>query len=334
MTLNTTWILDMFPSAEETTGSECNEIHFPIASDFLGCLSVLPFKQAPYCGTLENIKAGRWLFRGHWDEGWALRPSAHRGAQPFNKIRSSPLPAPNSVTKKEYWPKMVEAEVFALEQFQTLANDSSLPCEFSAAIYDEIASMRDYYSRQHYAEAEFFPKSKWYPIMARAQHHGIPTRLLDFTSDSLHAAFFAASKLVDEPDHSATPSQKLCVWAFFDTDFPDLSREPDINRESKQWLMVPAISQLGSNLASQRGSLILHEGANKYFENHGEWPDFFSCKSDVVDRKKRFMKLTLAQDQGPEMLLLLARKGITPVRIYPSLDNVTETLKYLRWLEG
>ncbi|WP_210170556.1 FRG domain-containing protein [Aurantimonas manganoxydans] len=323
----------MFSGAIYVDSSDCNEVHFENPEEFLSCLSVIPFRQKPVWGS-DSRRGGKWLFRGHWDEAWALKPSAHRNAQPFYDIGLKKLPERSVVRHDQYWPKMVESEVFALRKFMTLANSSSLPCEFSAEILDEIAEMRKDVQGNYYRNMEFFPKSKWYPIMARAQHHGMPTRLLDFSSDGLYAAFFAGIRRWNVQDSEENLEGKLCVWAFFTSDFADLDSEPDTDTESKRWLEVPAISQLGSNLASQRGSLILHEGANNYYSKNGEWPDFFSSSGDGPDpdRKRNFLKLTLDRPKVKQMLCCLVRHDVTPVRIYPSLDNVTATLKYRSWL--
>ncbi len=321
----------MFPAAKVVSPSDCNEVHFSNAQDFLSCLAVFTIKQKPF--RPQETSSSGWLFRGHWDATWSMLPSAHRVAQPFEQFGFA-LPDQANVTNKEYWQKMVEREAFMLEHFQTLANTFSLPCDFSPSIFDELAQMRDESMRSFYEDWEYFPKSKWYPVLAKAQHHRVPTRLLDFSDDSLLSAYFAASKIWDDQSNNLQTDGKLCVWAFHQNDLKDLHREPDVNRQSENWLKVPAISQRGSNLSSQRGCLVLHEGANNFFEANSRWPDFFQdggvgCDGD---RKKKFFKLTLDQANAKEALVTLETKQICPVAVYPSLDNVTATLRYRHWL--
>ncbi len=326
----------MFSEATVVNGAECHEVHFSNAQDFLSCLAVFTIKQRPHWSP-ETCRSG-WLFRGHWDATWSMLPSAHRCVEPFEQfsVNLPELSDQDKACHKTYWQKIVAQEAFMLESFQTLANTFSLPCDFSPSIFDELAKMRDDSRNGNIEDWEFFPKSKWYPVLAKAQHHRVPTRLLDFSDDGLLSAYFAASMVWDNQSDSLQTGGKLCVWAFHQNDLQDLHREPDINRQPKGWLRVPAISQLGSNLSSQRGCLILHEGANKFFETNGRWPDFFQDgeAGSNQGRKKKFVKLTLDQANAKEALVLLNTKQICPVTVYPSLDNVSATLRYWHWLSS
>lgn len=338
MALDTTWITRMFPDVKMEVGSSCNEFYFSNAADFVSCLSLLPIHQQPSSKRWKDAANNGWLFRGHWDATWGLVPTAHRIGKPFEKFGITA--ANQKVGSAIDWVSMMRAEIEALERFHTLANSSSLPCDFSPVIYDEKAGLLTEYEKGHWHEKmEFWPKSAWYPVLAKAQHHGIPTRLLDFSRDGLRAAYFACEELRRGPQDSKGENGKLCVWAFNEADFNDLTREPDQEKKSSNWLIMPAVSQHGSNLASQRGSLILFEGANNYYVNNRHWPDFFEYENSFVRlangaRKKRFIKLTLDRVNAKDVLRLLARYDVTPVTVFPSLDNVSETLKYAHWLNS
>lgn len=58
-------------------------------------------------------------------------------------------------------------------------------------------------------------------LTALAQHHGVPTRLLDWTRRSLVAAFFAADDAWQRNREVAKPEQKIAVWAVHAVGIPD-----------------------------------------------------------------------------------------------------------------
>ncbi len=91
---------------------------------------------------------------------------------------------------------------------------------------------------------------------------------------------------------------------------------------------VSVINNRSSNLFAQEGVLILDENANKkYTKNNKGWQ-----KLQDMGKTNLFIKLTLPRKEYENLLVLLLRHNITPARIMPNIDKVTQTLEYIKWL--
>ncbi len=294
----------------------------------------------------------RWIFRGHWDSDWKLLPSAFRpeSCEKFrikthshvSPITSQPNRTGHVIDVKNLTPfspksvpqlfkKQVETEYFILQQFMETANSLGIDCNYTPFFYDyllEIAQAHKNYQKNIKGkinkDLENWPDSRLLSVMALAQHHRLPTRLLDFTYNSLLAAFFAAKHSFENQFEKITEGAKLCIWAI------DEKRNIGITgmRPDNPWRKIPAPNNRSSNLFAQEGLLILDTRANKRFiECGGIWQDLIS-----MEKTDSFVKLTLPQSESKELLRLLWDHNIIPAKIMPNLDSVTQTLEYTQWL--
>lgn len=159
-----------------------------------------------------------WVFRGQGDARWPLVPSAFRD----NAI----LVDPNTLTMRR-GPlrtvfEQVQAEIRTLRMFLGQANLGGLPFAkddetifFKGAYFEEwvpfLEKLKD--------DPNQWPPDKVLPNLALAQHYGIPTRLLDWTTSALVAGYFAARTAaerwqrhrLDADAHEL--SNDFCLWA-------------------------------------------------------------------------------------------------------------------------
>jgi hypothetical protein len=142
--------------------------------------------------------------------------------------------------------------------------------------------------------------------LALAQHHKMPTRLLDWTLNPLVAAFFAAER--------ADPSEpgQIAVWAY---NLTALSR----GRSQIRVFTVPRFDV--GFLHAQEGLFTYLTGADWHFLEHGKWPQF---EARVFANSLR--KLTLPNRETPELRRLLWAEGVSKAHLMPTLDNVAEAL--------
>ncbi len=285
----------------------------------------------------------RWIYRGHWNSDWELLPSAFRKKWHEKIFFKGPLKVEidlnnaripqilnlnkvkfNKLPKKNELGFQILIECDLLGRFMEIANSLGIECNYTPSLYEYHKKLHQDLVDKNITELEKWPDIKVLPLMSLAQHHGIPTRLLDFTYNPLFAAFFAASHPFEKKLSKIPKDTKLCVWAINEgitTNF--LTRTLD-----NAWHKIPAPSNRSGNLFAQEGLLLLDPEANKKF-NKGDhiWQDF-----QTIVKSECLTKLTLPQSECKKLLRLLWEHDITPARIKPNLDRIAETLEYTQWL--
>ena len=154
--------------------------------------------------------------------------------------------------------------------------------------------------------------------LALAQHHGMATRLLDWTLNPLAALWFAISK---PPNRSAKGSRrKGVVWVFFperkDFIIPKRSNSPFRIRGTR----VFQPRHVASRINAQAG----------WFTTHA----FVAKEKEFIplERNHRYstklIKLRIPPKEFQEMRYQLDRLNINAASLFPDLDGLCE---YITW---
>jgi len=161
-------------------------------------------------------------------------------------------------------------------------------------------------------------------LMALAQHHGIPTRLLDWSMNPMTAAFFAAS-----PTFRPETSKSVCVWALNRNDVQRSNEEGNPQRKLRVVIHEPA---RGNNryLHAQGGIFTEVTAVQEFFFQNDRWPSLEDVFSGEAATQSRLIGHSLNSNEVPRLLQLLDREGMNLAALMPSLDKVAETV-IARW---
>jgi len=150
-----------------------------------------------------------------------------------------------------------------------------------------------------------WPQSHFQELVALAQHHGIPTRLLDWSSQPYVGAYFAAASAVSE----RMIEGDLVVFGFDFMNFYQAGGEAAIDLRP---IDVPGSTSV--NLSSQHGSFIL-VGNSGY--RGTEFMAGVSLESKLPHDFKGLLAVTLPCEFAGELLSRCDRFGISAASVYP-----------------
>jgi type I restriction enzyme M protein len=146
----------------------------------------------------------------------------------------------------------------------------------------------------------FTPQDDW-DWLALAQHHGLPTRLLDWTRNPLVATFFA----VDGDSDTDAAVYALKIRSAIDTVHnPDPFFVRQFHKYSPRYIT--------SRIGAQSGMFTIHPEPQT------------PLTGDKVD------KIIISKTLRKDMKRILYRYGIHAASLFPDLDGLSAHLKWLR----
>ncbi|MGY3928530.1 FRG domain-containing protein [Aeromonas simiae] len=256
----------------------------------------------------------KFIFRGHADHTWKLIPSAYRESFPSSKWSHS---RSNDFTKYIVSGQSHFSEVRNFSKFVSGVDEIGFFVESNVLAQCKVIDDHTSLSACHYFN---WPNNDSYRLLALAQHYGMPTRLLDWTTDPLVSLFFATQEC---------KSDKLDVWVL-----PELliklgeimrgvkvihvPKVDNINVQAQSGLFTNHIFKPADGLASLDESLMMIIRGNE---------KAIQILNKLSLKPRRF---TLPTSERENLRRKIISMGITWTKITPSLYGVTKAITEMR----
>ena len=248
--------------------------------------------------TKELVKPPcKLIYRGQKNAEWGLVPSILR--EKTRKLLTT------SWQRDIKYDDQIHIEISILKIFVEFCDEVgiNIPSDSLDFRSRNLTSGQDRY----YLNLEKWPNPELLELMALAQHHGVPTRLLDWTKNPYAAAYFSASSALSSV-LKGREHQRLAIWVL---NIESIALYPKVE-------IIRPPGSISQHLAAQSGlfTVHFHEGIR------GEPFDIIGLESEFSALPNTpLMKLTIPVKESMRLLELCEKIGFSSAKMYPSADG-------------
>lgn len=242
------------------------------------------------------------IFRGQGDSEWSLTPSILR-----KEINSKYKNESRSYTQID---QIVFFEYFLLLNFLHYSDEMGLMIPNDSPEFRRHMDCSEF-TKRYGIDGVGWPSKEYFSFIALAQHHGIPTRLLDWTRNPLVAAYFSASQVLN----LEKISEKLAVWVIDSEILEKLDGK-------LEYVALPGSTS--NNLAAQKGVFLVHRQQNGMSRNSPfSSEDLKDSVNKLFEESEDFAayKVTLPSSFAGDLLFRCTKFGLSAATLFPGFDG-------------